>query len=88
MDEFNCIAFVPRRVLKLYEAVYAYPKDVCDIAEDDIKLADDASAREHYDAQRFMHMYENQDMCGAIKVIVVDDPSLDRLYCVLPENLN
>ncbi len=88
MDEFNCIVFVPRRVLKLYEAVYAYPKDVCDMAEDDIRLADDASEGEHYDAQCFMNMYENQDMCGAIKVIVVDDPSLDRLYCVLPKNLN
>lgn len=43
---------------------------------------------EHHDAQHFMHMYENQDMCGAIKVIVVDDPALDRLHCVLPENLN
>ena len=39
MDEFICIAFVPRRVLKLYEAVYAYPKDVCDMAEEDIRLA-------------------------------------------------
>ena len=88
MAEFTCIAFVPRRVLKLYEAVYAYPKDVCDMAEEDIRLADEARESEHHDAQHFMHMYENQDMCGAIKVIVVDDPSLDRLYCVLPENLN
>lgn len=88
MDEFICIVFVPRRVLKLYEAVYAYPNDVCDMAEEDIRLADEVRESEHHDAQQFMHMYENQDMCGAIKVIVVDDPSLDRLYCVLPENLN
>ncbi|MEI4196266.1 hypothetical protein [Roseovarius sp. E0-M6] len=88
MDEFICIVFVPRRVLTLYEAVYAYPKDVCDMAEEDIRLADEASESEHYDAQDFMYMYENQDMCGAIKVIVVDDPSLDRLQCVFPENLN
>ena len=52
------------------------------------RLAVEARESEHHDAQHFMHMYENQDMCGAIKVIVVDDPSLDRLYCVLPENLN
>jgi len=88
MDEFICIVFVPRRVLNLYEAVYAYPKDVCDMAEEDIKLADEAHESEHHDAQCFMHMYENQDMCGAIKVIVVDDPSLDRLQCVFPEKLN
>ena len=88
MAEFTCIAFVPRRVLKLYEAVYAYPKDVCDMAEEDIRLADEARESEHHDAQHFMHMYENQDTCGAVKVIVVDDPTLDRLYLITPERLH
>jgi len=26
-------------------------------------------------------MYENQDICGAVKVIVVDDPAFERI-CV------
>ena len=56
---FRSIAFVPRRVLKLYEAVYAYPKNVCDMAEEDIRLADEAREGEHHDTQHFIHMYEH-----------------------------
>jgi len=52
------------------------------MTEEDIRLADEAHESEHHDAQHFMYMYENQDMCGVIKVIVVDDSSHDRLYCL------
>ena len=61
MVEFTCIAYVPRHILKLYEAICAYPKDVCDMAEEDIRLADEARESEHHDAQNFMYMYPEFD---------------------------
>lgn len=88
MDDFVTIAYVPRRIFELYEAVYAYPQEVCDMSEDALQLANDATEAEHYQARCFMFLYENQDLHGAVKVVIVDDPTLDRLYQVLPDDVH
>ncbi|MBV50465.1 MAG: hypothetical protein CMN10_18145 [Roseobacter sp.] len=85
MEQFDTIAYVPRRIFDLYEAAYAGAGEMREWGEDAQRIAREASDADHLDAERFMLLYENQDLHGPVKVVVVDDPALDRLYQVLPQ---
>jgi len=88
MEQFDTIAYVPRRIFDLYEAVYAYPQEVCDMTDEALEISRTASEADHYDARCFGLLYENQDLHGPVKVVVVDDPSLDAVYEVLPHKMH
>ena len=88
MEEYMTIAYVPRRIFELYEAAYEGTAETRKWDEEAQRIANEASEADHYYASRFMLLYENQDLHGAVKVVIVDDPSLDAMYQVLPQNMH
>jgi len=88
MEKFDCIAYVPRRIFELYEAAYAGTSETREWGEDAQRIAREASDADHFYAERFMLLFENQDLHGPVKVVIVDDPSLDRVYEVLPHKMH
>lgn len=88
MEQFDTIAYVPRRIFDLYEAAYAGPAKTREWGEDAQRIAREASDTDHFYAERFMLLYENQDLHGLVKVVVVDDATLDRVYEVLPRKVH
>lgn len=87
MELFDTIAYVPRRIFDLYEAAYAGTYETRKLDAHVQRLCDEATESDHFYAERFALLYENQDLHGPVKVVVVDDPTLDRLYQVLPHKM-
>lgn len=87
MEQFDTIAYVPRRIFDLYEAAYAGTFETRKWDAHVQRLCDEATESDHFYAERFALLYENQDLHGPVKVVIVDDPTLDRLYQVLPHKM-
>lgn len=82
MEEIEYITYVPRRVLELYEVAYAGTAETREGGPEAERISDEASDAEHYDAERYMLLYENQDIHGPIHFVIVDDPAFKRMQTV------
>lgn len=67
------------------KAVYAGTAEAREWGEDAQRISREASDADHFYAERFMLLYENQDLHGPVEVVIADEPTLDRLYQVLPQ---
>ncbi len=48
---------VPRRIFDLYEAVYAYPQEICDMTDEALEISRTASEADHHDDRCFGLLY-------------------------------